>query len=373
MAGFRAVTGMEGKLKDLYAEDETEVTKLRQAQQADDEMATSAGRWRAAQRLFGGRPEGKDPKISTATERLLEERTLRADLGKKRKQDMETSGLEAYLQRQGMSPEDAAVTARSKVAQDAWRTGQERAARREDAAAEREWREAQAREERDWRAGESEKNRRARLAAARATQREKKEPDLSKAATDLRKEFTGHPVVKRYQDIRISMDKVRRAAERANTSKSDGERAASDLSLVFGFMKMLDPGSVVREGEFATAQNAAGVPDRVRNAYNRALSGEILNPNQRAGFLAAAEDAYRAETATYQPIADLYGRLAQTQGLDPADIIAGRAPAPRPTQGGNVDLTAPTGSVRMKAPDGMLYEVDPSEAEEALANGWEPL
>jgi hypothetical protein len=33
---------------------------------------------------------------------------------------------------------------------------------------------------------------------------------------------------------------------------------ASDMSLVFGFMKMLDPASVVREGEYATAKNAGG-------------------------------------------------------------------------------------------------------------------
>jgi len=34
-------------------------------------------------------------------------------------------------------------------------------------------------------------------------------------------------------------------------------------------MKILDPGSVVREGEFATAQNSAGIPERIRAKYNR--------------------------------------------------------------------------------------------------------
>src|SRR5690606_39869462 len=75
MAGTLPGTGMGGRLRDLYAEDETEVAKLRQARQDEDEMATSVGRWRAAQRLFGGKPEGAAPKISTATERLIEERT----------------------------------------------------------------------------------------------------------------------------------------------------------------------------------------------------------------------------------------------------------------------------------------------------------
>src|SRR3990167_7070520 len=40
--------------------------------------------------------------------------------------------------------------------------------------------------------------------------------------------------------------------------------AAGDMSLIFGIMKMLDSNSTVREGEYATAQNAGSIPDRVR-------------------------------------------------------------------------------------------------------------
>jgi hypothetical protein len=70
--------------------------------------------------------------------------------------------------------------------------------------------------------------------------------------------------------------------------------AAGDLSLIFAYMKMLDPGSVVREGEFATAQNSAGIPDRIRNVYNKAISGERLAPNQRLDFVKQARAIYGA-------------------------------------------------------------------------------
>lgn len=90
--------------------------------------------------------------------------------------------------------------------------------------------------------------------------------------------------------------------------------AAGDLSMIFAFMKMLDPGSVVREQEFANAQNAAGVPDQVVNAYNRALSGQRLNPRQRADFLrqaaqlaGEAESRITSTTRQYQDIARGYG------------------------------------------------------------------
>lgn len=352
----RAGTGMGGRLRNLYAEDETEVARMRQARQQDDEMATAAGRWRAAQRLFGGQPEGPAPRPSTASERMQEESALRQKLGARREQARETDSLAAYLQREGVDPETAAVMARNPRILQSWEQGRGRQE-------EREFRRQMAQEERDWRAGESAKDRAARLRAAREAAASKKEPDRSKAATDLRKEFTAHPVTKRYQDVKISYDKVKRAANSGT--------AAGDLSLIFGFMKLLDPGSVVREGEFATAQNAAGVPDRIRNAYNAAIDGQRLNPEQRKQFVDTARDAFAAEEAVYRQQEQLFRRLAETQGLDPANVIGG---TPRPTQGGNVDLTQPaSGAVRMRAPDGRVYEIDPSEAQDAIANGWEAL
>ena len=40
----------------------------------------------------------------------------------------------------------------------------------------------------------------------------------------------------------------------------------------------------MREGEFATAQNAAGVPDRLRAMYNNVASGQRMTPEQAAEY-----------------------------------------------------------------------------------------
>ena len=76
------------------------------------------------------------------------------------------------------------------------------------------------------------------------------------------------------------------------------ESAAGDMSLIFGYMKLLDPGSTVREGEFATAEQAAGVPTRILNAYNRVVSGERLSPEQRNDFKGTAKSAFDAQQAS---------------------------------------------------------------------------
>ncbi|MCJ2051165.1 hypothetical protein [Methylobacterium sp. J-070] len=92
---------------------------------------------------------------------------------------------------------------------------------------------------------------------------------------------------------------------------------ASDIGLIFGYMKMLDPGSVVREGEYATAKNATGVPERVLNAYNKALNGEFLSDAQRKDFLGQAAELYGAARKTADGVADRYRGLAQQYGVSP--------------------------------------------------------
>lgn len=95
---------------------------------------------------------------------------------------------------------------------------------------------------------------------------------------------------------------------------------AGDLSLIFAYMKMLDPGSVVREGEFATAQNAAAVPDRVRNLYNRVVDGTRLTPEQRADFTNQAKNVYSAAQRRQTAIVQTYTDRAQVANV-PANLV----------------------------------------------------
>ena len=64
-------------------------------------------------------------------------------------------------------------------------------------------------------------------------------------------------------------------------------------------MKFLDPNSVVREGEFATAKNAGGVPENIRNIYNAVKDGQILPDTVKEKFLATASDMYLQQIDNY--------------------------------------------------------------------------
>lgn len=102
--------------------------------------------------------------------------------------------------------------------------------------------------------------------------------DFAKDEMSMRKELADLN-----KQPRIVMDMYRKVEAAAKAPS-----APNDLAMIFAYMKMLDPGSVVREQEFANAQNAAGIPDQVRNAWNKALNGQRLNENQRREFLQSA-------------------------------------------------------------------------------------
>jgi len=88
-------------------------------------------------------------------------------------------------------------------------------------------------------------------------------------------------------------------------------------------MKMLDPGSTVREGEFATAQNAGGVSDTIAARYNQVLNGERLTEAQRADFLSQAAQQYSGATQLFEDRATQYKDIAQQYGYKPERIVQG--------------------------------------------------
>lgn len=99
---------------------------------------------------------------------------------------------------------------------------------------------------------------------------------------------------KNVTDVTKDLRKVDSAFRKIQKAGSKGT-AAADMSLIFSFMKILDPGSTVREGEFATAQQTTGIPGQVVNFYNRAREGTRLNDTQRKDFISQSEGLFSAE------------------------------------------------------------------------------
>lgn len=61
-----------------------------------------------------------------------------------------------------------------------------------------------------------------------------------------------------------------------------------DIGLVYSFIKMLDPNSVVREGEIKISKEAQGMLQAMGIGLKRMFTGETLDARQRAGILSVA-------------------------------------------------------------------------------------
>lgn len=166
----------------------------------------------------------------------------------------------------------------------------------------------------------------------------------------LRKEYAN--IAKPYFDVRD-------AYARINQSAKDPS-AAGDLALIFNYMKMLDPGSVVREGEFATAQNAAGIPDRIRNMWNKALSGERLNENQRNDFVSQSRGLMSTQEKQYQKIQGQYRAIAGRVGADPSNVFIDFSAPQQEAPSVEASQTPISTDQARQAPDGNWYVPDPS-------------
>jgi hypothetical protein len=126
---------------------------------------------------------------------------------------------------------------------------------------------------------------------------------------DLRTEFQGLPTTKAFKEVQTAYDQINYAL--SNPS------AASDLAAATKYMKILDPGSVVRESELGMAMAATGKIDQLSNYYNRLQTGEKLTPSQRKDFSKLAKGLYDAAAGRYNESAAEYRGMAKEYGLNP--------------------------------------------------------
>jgi len=130
----------------------------------------------------------------------------------------------------------------------------------------------------------------------------------------------------------------------ASASSANGP---GDIALITGFMKMLDPGSVVRETEFATARDTAGLFTQLQNRLEKAQNGQLLSPKQRQEYVALSQKYLdSAQKKANQEKKDL-GIVVKNYRLNPENVFGAEQapPPPLPTSKtvGGVTYPRPAG------------------------------
>jgi len=129
----------------------------------------------------------------------------------------------------------------------------------------------------------------------------------------LADDFNQLKPVRDYREVAPIMESMRDAATRNSR--------VADLNLVYGLAKIMDPTSVVREGEQIMVRNAQSLPDWMRGMIQAANGGSQFVPEQRARIIQEAESRVGALKGQYDAIAQQFTERGQRYGLDPRDIV----------------------------------------------------
>lgn len=134
--------------------------------------------------------------------------------------------------------------------------------------------------------------------------------------------FKGEPIYKDFSEMKSAYGQV--------VSSLKQGTPIGDVAGATKVMKLLDPGSVVRESELGIAMAAAGRLDRLRNYFDMWKSGEKLTPTQRDDFQTLSDELYAAAADAYNKKRKEYFDFGQAYKFKNLDTALG-APATAPS------------------------------------------
>ncbi len=132
------------------------------------------------------------------------------------------------------------------------------------------------------------------------------------------------------QDVKKSLGDFRARQEGfqgliSNGFMSTGPNSQSDMAIIFAYMKILDPDSVVRESEFELTEKKQKFIERffgkpLRQVFTE--QGEFLSPEGRKNIITSATQTYYDQLKlSDKKITDIT-KLALRDGIDPTDLIS---------------------------------------------------
>jgi hypothetical protein len=97
---------------------------------------------------------------------------------------------------------------------------------------------------------------------------------------------------------------------------------ASDVNLIYGMAKLMDPGSVVRESEMTIAQAIATLPQNLQAQIKSQLSATgRLDPAVRAGIMQEAFSRIQSYQGMFDQDAGFYRGITQRSKINEADVL----------------------------------------------------
>lgn len=111
-------------------------------------------------------------------------------------------------------------------------------------------------------------------------------------------------------------------------ASAEAKNGPGDVALITQFMKMLDEGSVVRETEFATARDTAGLYQQLKNNLTKVQSGQFLSDGQRKQFTDLAKQYFDAAKQKSDKDKQALSAVVKNYKLNPDNVFGPETPEP---------------------------------------------
>jgi hypothetical protein len=165
----------------------------------------------------------------------------------------------------------------------------------------------------------------------------------------IRSDFRSEPIYKAHQEVQSAHSQITRSLKMASP--------AGDLAGATKIMKILDPGSVVRESELGMAMAATGAMDRLYNYAGSVVNGTKLTPKQRQDFQALADQLYSESAKQYNGKRGEYAGFATDYGLNADRIVGPTITSPKlPKPSAEVATAPPASGADFVFKDGKLQK-----------------
>ena len=154
-----------------------------------------------------------------------------------------------------------------------------------------------------------------------------------------KKTFMSEPIYKDFNDMKSAYGQV--------LTSLDQGTPIGDVAGATKVMKLLDPGSVVRESELGIAMAASGRMDRLQNYFTLWASGNKLTPTQRADFRQLSNELYAAAGQAYNQKRGEYIDFGESTGVTLDKALGAPANIPSIMRApGGAPGTSPAGQPR---------------------------
>ena len=135
----------------------------------------------------------------------------------------------------------------------------------------------------------------------------------------LRDQFEKDPAVASFQTVHAAASAVDQAFRGKSLDEGNGAR---DLVLLYNFIKILDPGSLVKEGEIKLSSEASPLAQQWAQQYKRLKDeGGLLPASARKDIIEQVGNVYTARYGDFSRSLDKYRDIVVAYNADPKKVL----------------------------------------------------